>query len=153
MEFQDKINALLIPMTHYFSVARMPELAMANILALTTMNLPNQRDKYFLLMNGIFTYLMGYTFFIEQKPSSGVYMFLLGLVCMGRSVAGQLQMFLDDWNERFRVRKEVVYDESDDEQHDTADAATPPESATEETPVPATATQSSVPEAPSESQD
>jgi hypothetical protein len=106
MEFQDKINTVLIIMTHYFAAFRMPELAIINVLALVTMNFQNHREKYHLLMNGIFTYLMGYTYFLEQTPSSGVYMFLLGILCMGTSIRAHLQTIAEDWNSRFCIQKE-----------------------------------------------
>lgn len=120
MEFQDNVNAVLIPLTHYFTVMRLPDLAIANILALVMLNMTGQRDKYFLMVNGIFTYLMGYIYFFEQRQSSGVYMFLLGAVCIGTSVADTLRTIYQDWNERFRIQKEVEY-ESESEENEEED--------------------------------
>jgi len=121
MEFQDNVNAVLIPLTHYFTVMRLPDLAIANILALVMLNMTGQRDKYFIMVNGIFTYLMGYIYFFEQRQSSGVYMFLLGAVCMGTSVADTLRTIYQDWNQRFRIQKEVEYDESESESESEED--------------------------------
>lgn len=122
MEVQDKINALLIPMTHIFTLLRMPDLAMANMLGLITMNLPFGRDKYYLLMNGIFTYIAGYGYFLNQNPSGGVYMFLLGILCIGTSLTSDIQTLVKDWNSQFRVSKqeepvsEYEYDSEEEEE-------------------------------------
>lgn len=126
MEFQDSVNTILLSMTHYFNVSRMPELAIANILALMMMNFPSQNKHQYAILNGTFTYLMGYTFFLQSNPSSGVYMFLLGVLCIGTGVADKFQEILEDWNDRFRVQKEIQEDDDDDDDADEADEAEAP---------------------------
>ncbi len=140
MEFQDSVNTILLSMTHYFNVSRMPELAIANILALMMMNFPSQNKQQYAILNGTFTYLMGYTFFLQSNPASGVYMFLLGVLCIGTGVADKFQEILEDWNDRFRAQKEIE-EESDDEaddddDDDEAEAPNPTMSAVSSAPAP-----------------
>ncbi len=117
----EQMNFFLIPMTHWFCVFRMPEMAIVNMLAMYSMNYNTKnRPVYNLLnlMNGIITYVMGYTYFLRGSPSSGVYSFFLGILCIISASQDSLSMILDDWNSRFRVPPQKIVEpvESDAEE-------------------------------------
>jgi hypothetical protein len=79
---------------------------MANTITLILMNTQiTNRNIYSVqnLMNGIFTYMMGYVYFLDKRTSSGVYMFLLGFLSMFVAVEHDLSSILSDWNTRFRI--------------------------------------------------
>ena len=121
----EQMNFFLIPMTHWFCVFRMPEMAIVNMLAMYSMNYNTKnRPVYNLLnlMNGIITYVMGYTYFLRGSPSSGVYSFFLGILCIICASQDSLSMILDDWNSRFRVPPQKVVEpvESDTEEESSS---------------------------------
>lgn len=105
MDTKDTMNTILFSLTHYFNVCRMPELAIANILALMTMNYESNNRSRNVILNATFTYLMGYPFFLEGKPSHGVYMFMLGIICIVSTLSESFREIMDDWNNRFRQQK------------------------------------------------
>ncbi len=106
MDYKDTMNTILLSLTHYFNVCRMPELAIANILALMTMNYESNNRARSTILNATFTYLMGYPFFLEGKPTQGVYMFLLGVLCILSTLSLSFSEILEDWNARFRLTKQ-----------------------------------------------
>lgn len=122
MDTKYALNGFLITMTHYFSAFRMPELAIANILALMVLNHQHPNVNEYIVVNGTLTYLMGYTYFLQGRPSSGVYMFLLGVLCIGSVLAGKFQYLVEDWNLRFRVSKEVNVESDSEEDEDDVQA-------------------------------
>ncbi len=144
MDTKYALNGFLITMTHYFSAFRMPELAIANILALMVLNHQHPNVNEYIVVNGTLTYLMGYTYFLQGRPSSGVYMFLLGVLCIGSVLAGKFQYLMEDWNLRFRVSKEVTIESDSEEEsveeseEEQVEESVAPVEATVESPVEAT---------------
>ncbi len=147
MDTKDTMNMILFSLTHYFNVCRMPELAIANILALMTMNYESNNRGRNVILNATFTYLMGYPFFLEGKPSHGVYMFMLGIICIVSTLSESFREIMDDWNNRFRLEKQAQYhpdveEDSLDEDSSDEDAGTemapnlPNPTTNEESPVP-----------------
>jgi hypothetical protein len=132
MDTKDTMNTILFSLTHYFNVCRMPELAIANILALMTMNYESTNRGRNVILNATFTYLMGYPFFLEGKPSHGVYMFMLGIICIVSTLSESFREIMDDWNNRFRQQnyQEV---ESVDFEEDSLDETQTEEMESEET--------------------
>jgi hypothetical protein len=132
MDTKDTMNTILFSLTHYFNVCRMPELAIANILALMTMNYESNNRGRNVILNATFTYLMGYPFFLEGKPSHGVYMFMLGIICIVSTLSESFREIMDDWNNRFRQQnyQEV---ESVDFEEDSLDETQTEEMESEET--------------------
>ena len=129
MDTKDTMNTILFSLTHYFNVCRMPELAIANILALMTMNYESNNRGRNVILNATFTYLMGYPFFLEGKPSHGVYMFMLGIICIVSTLSESFREIMDDWNNRFRLEKQAQYhpdveEDSLDEDSSDEDAGT-----------------------------
>lgn len=134
MDTRDTMNTILFSLTHYFNVCRMPELAIANILALMTMNYESNNRGRNVILNATFTYLMGYPFFLEGKPSHGVYMFLLGIVCIVSTLSESFSEIMQDWNGRFRKQKyEEVQELDEDFEEDSLDETQPEDTQPEDT--------------------
>jgi hypothetical protein len=132
MEVVQRVNFVLIPLTHWFCFFRMPEMAIVNMLALYSMNYNTKNKSFYVtlnLLNGIITYIMGYTHFLRNAPSSGVYSFVLGVACMTAASQHTLSSILADWNSNFRIRtppqKVVESEEEEFEDEEEEEEVTP----------------------------
>lgn len=109
----------------------MPELAISSIMSLYSLNYNTKNKAMYTtlnLLNGMFTYATGYTYFLRDSPSSGVYVFLLGLTCIAAASGEFLFQVAQEWDSRFRIvtpqKKVLSFSEDEDSTGETTEEET-----------------------------